>query len=57
MLPDIDKNPKRPLIIKMAGYLERKDRMVSNIIFYVRKYIIIIRVLHHSKDQIIWTNI
>ncbi|VVC41523.1 Pleckstrin homology domain,PH domain-like [Cinara cedri] len=27
MLPDIDKKPKKPLLIKMAGYLERKDRM------------------------------
>lgn len=30
MLPDIDKKPKKPTMIKMAGYLERKGRMVSN---------------------------
>lgn len=30
MLPDIDKRPeKQQLIFKMAGYLEKKGRMVS----------------------------
>lgn len=30
MLPDIDKKPDKQVIIKMAGYLEKKGRMVSN---------------------------
>lgn len=29
MLPDVDKKPEKPLIVKMAGYLEKKGRMVS----------------------------
>lgn len=29
MLPDTDKKSEKPLIIKMAGYLEKKGRMVS----------------------------
>lgn len=36
MLPDVSKKPETQLIIKMAGYLEKKGRMVStcNIISY-----------------------
>jgi len=33
MLPDVDKKPEKPLMIKMAGYLEKKSRMVSYSIF------------------------
>lgn len=29
MLPDADKKYEKPLIVKMAGYLEKKGRMVS----------------------------
>jgi hypothetical protein len=40
MLPDIDKNkPEKQPIVKMAGYLEKKGRMVSiKLIIIVLKY-------------------
>lgn len=41
MLPDTDKKRAKPLIIKMAGYLEKKGRMVS----YVLRIRIVIRYL------------
>lgn len=42
MLPDMDKKPEKPLIIKMAGYLEKKSRMVSNVNNYCKRYITVI---------------
>lgn len=33
MVPDIDKKPEKQMIVKMAGYLEKKGRMVSNTIY------------------------
>lgn len=33
MLPDVDKKLEKQVIIKMAGYLEKKGRMVS-ILYY-----------------------
>lgn len=43
MLPDIDKRPeKQQLIFKMAGYLEKKGRMVSIGILYVSSSFVII---------------
>lgn len=45
MPPDIaDKTPERQLIIKMAGYLEKKGRMVSIVdsIIHMRCLIIIL---------------
>lgn len=34
MLPDVDKKLEKQVIIKMAGYLEKKGRMVS-ILHYI----------------------
>lgn len=57
MLPDIDKKPEKQVIIKMAGYLEKKGRMVSNMhVSYTSRYhrhihynIVVVQICHNKS--------